>query len=253
MGSRQDNALAADDEKPQHTVEIPYEYWIGQFPVTNEEFARFVQASGIVTVAEKQGGWNPEESNFTKGYDWRHPRGPKDSYEKKLDHPAVQITWQEATAFCAWLNQAHSAELPQGHQFRLPSEAEWEKAARGEFGFEWPWGNEFDQNKCNSAEGKKGGTTPVGAYSPAGDSPYGAADMAGNVWEWTQSLWKGYPYDARDGREDLKAADRRVLRGGSFYYDLRLVRCAARRWDAPDNRDRRYGFRVVLSPTISVL
>jgi formylglycine-generating enzyme required for sulfatase activity len=138
--------------------------------------------------------------------------------------------------------------LPRGYAFRLPSEAEWEKAARGEFGFEWPWGNEFDPNKCNSSEGGKGGTTPVGLYSSAGDSPYGCADMVGNVWEWTQSLWKNYPYDAKDGREDVKSTDTRVLRGGSFLNDRRSVRCAYRVRGGPNNRVRYRGFRVVVSP-----
>jgi iron(II)-dependent oxidoreductase len=246
MGSRDDNKLAFDEEKSQHTVEIPYEYWMGQFCITNQQFASFVEASGIVTLAEKEGGWTG--SAYKKGYDWRHPLGPKDSFEKKMDHPVVQINWYEARAFCDWLNQAYGAELPQEYSFRLPSEAEWEKAGRGEFGFEWPWGNEFDPNRCNTEEGGKKGTTPVGLYSPAGDSPYGCADMVGNVWEWTQSLWKPYPYNAKDGRENLKAGDFRVVRGGSFYDFRRGVRCAYRGRNSPGYFGRYLGFRVVVSP-----
>ncbi len=245
MGSSDDNPLAFEDEKPQHTVEIPYQYWIGRFPVTNEQFARFVEARGIVTLAEKEGGWTGSE--YKKGYDWRHPLGPEDSFEKKLDHPVVQINWREAQAFCDWLNRSHGAELPEGYAFRLPTEAEWEKAARGEFGFEWPWGNEFDPDKCNSAEGGKGDTTPVGMYSPAGDSPYGCADMVGNVWEWTQSLYKGYPYDAGDGREDLKAGGARVVRGGSFLGIHWYARCACRGRDNAA-RSLNRGFRLVVAP-----
>ncbi|MFZ5904541.1 MAG: P-loop NTPase fold protein [Chloroflexota bacterium] len=173
MGSRKDNKRAFDDEKEQHTVEIAQNYWIGQFPITNAQFARFIEATKYQTLAEKEGGWTG--SKYEKGYDWRHPLGPKDSFEKKLDHPVVQINWHEALAFCEWLDQIKDVNLPKGYTFRLPTEAEWEKAARGEYGNEWPWGNDFDQNKCNSSEGGKGGTTPVGAYSPAGDSPYGAA------------------------------------------------------------------------------
>ncbi len=149
-------------------------------------------------------------------------------------------------AFCRWLASAS------GRPFRLPSEAEWEKAASWDEKARqkriWPWGDTFDNAKCNSRDGGKGGTTPVGAYSPAGDSAYGVVDMAGNVWEWTRSLWGKdwqtpsfvYPYDPADRqRENLDAPldILRVLRGGSFDVDARGVRCAVRL--------RLVGFRVV--------
>ncbi len=223
MGSREDNRLADDDEKPQHTVEIPDDYWIGQFLVTNEQYDLFVQ--------------------FQNG------KHPVSDWKKKKNHPVVRVSWDDAQAYCKWLNETRGNELPQGLVFRLPTEAEWEKAARGEFGFEWPWGNESDENKCNSKEGHKGGTTPVGAYSPAGDSPYGAADMAGNVWEWTQSLFKGYPYRAGDGREDLKASGARVLRGGSWLNFRSIARCSCRYRVEPDVFDNVFGFRLVCSPS----
>jgi toxoflavin biosynthesis protein ToxD len=140
----------------------------------------------------------------------------------------VNISWTAAMAYCDWLNKTSGAGLPDGYIFSLPSEAEWEKAARGEFAFEYPWGNEFDPAKCNTAESKIGTTTPVGTYSDRGDSPYGCADMAGNVWEWTRSLFKPYPYQPGDGREDLQAGGPRVLRGGSFGFDRRIARCACR-------------------------
>jgi iron(II)-dependent oxidoreductase len=234
MGSRESNSLAADDEKQQHTVEIAQDYWMARFPITNEQYEKFVKATN-------------QEHKWIKGW------------EKKPDHPVVNASWHAALAFCDWLNQTYGAELPAGYTFRLPTEAEWEKAARGEFGFEWPWGNDFDPTKCNSEEGKKGDTTPVGAYSPRGDSPYGCADMVGNVWEWTRSLWGAdiskpeyrYPYNANDGRENLQAPDNilRVLRGGSFYSYRRYARCTFRLGDDPRDWYERYGFRVgVLSP-----
>ncbi|NWG35432.1 MAG: SUMF1/EgtB/PvdO family nonheme iron enzyme [Chloroflexi bacterium] len=218
MGSRDDNKLAYDDEKPQHTVEIPRDYWIGQFPVTNEQYDLFVQA--------------------------QNGKHPVSNWQKKKDHPVVNVSWNDAQTYCQWLNgQIQNSEFKiLNLEIRLPTEAEWEKAARGEFGFEWPWGNEFDKNKCNSSEGGKKGTTPVGAYSPAGDSPYGAADMVGNVWEWTQSLWKGYPYNVSDGREDIKAGGGRVVRGGSFLNTSRVARCASRYRFNPAFRLPRSGF-----------
>jgi formylglycine-generating enzyme required for sulfatase activity len=166
-------------------------------------------------------------------------------------------------AYCQWLNNFLKAELPSGLVLRLPTEAGWEKAARwkaspsgrgqgqGE-ALEYPWGNTFDKNKCNTHEGGKGGTTPVGLFSPQGDSPYGCADMSGNVWEWTHSLNKAYPYNVMDGRENKKASGARVLRGGSFYSYERFARCAFRSafviFDFGSN-DR--GFRVVASPVLS--
>jgi len=95
---------------------------------------------------------------------------------------------------------------------------------------------------------KVGGTTPVGRYSPQGDSPYGCADMAGNIWEWCRTQYKPYPYQAGDGREDLPVYDRRVVRGGSFIYDKRDVRCAVRFRSNPNHWDWHVGFRVVLAP-----
>jgi iron(II)-dependent oxidoreductase len=121
----------------------------------------------------------------------------------------------------------------------------------------YPWGNRWGKKHCNSLEGEVGKVTPVGAY-PSGASPYGLLDMAGNVWEWTLSLWGeewyqpafGYPYDAGDGREDLEAEDRvaRVLRGGSFAYDARFARCAYRYKGFPQNYSDGIGFRVAYSP-----
>jgi formylglycine-generating enzyme required for sulfatase activity len=132
----------------------------------------------------------------------------------------VNVSWHDARAYCQWLAVAT------GKAYRLPSESEWEKAARGglRIGGEdnpypdriYPWGDRWDEKQCNSIEDGPGHTTPVGQYSPRGDSPYGCVDMAGNVWEWCSSLRKPYPYDPKDGREDAKAAGFRMLRGGSW-------------------------------------
>ena len=236
MGSADKDKSAYDNEKPQHTVDLPHEYYIGRFPVTNEQYAAYVKAKGI--------------------------KYPVSGWEKKRDHPVVNVSWNDAMAYCQWLDELLKDKLPLGLVVRLPTEAEWEKAARwkpsptgrgqgeGE-SLIYPWGDTFDKAKCNTDEGGKGATTPVGAYSPQGDSPYGCADMSGNVWEWTHSLYKPYPYKVNDGREDVKTSGNRVLRGGSFYGDGRSARCAFRDLDPFRLLGIRGGFRVVASPALS--
>jgi serine/threonine-protein kinase len=226
MGSDPDNDEEAHSaEQPQHTLDLP-EFYIGKYPVTNAQYAAFVEAMDYKTSKH----WNSGKV----------PSG-------KEDHPVVKVSWHDAIAFCRWLSRET------GKDFTLPSEAEWEKAARGPVPSEvegtdgriYPWGNQSPTaDLCNFAL-NVGDTTPVGTYSPQGDSPCGCADMAGNVWEWTRSLKRDYPYDLGDGREDLEISDRHVLRGGAFYNDERDVRCACRRWSGPNARYNYIGFRVV--------
>jgi len=225
MGSKKDDKEASDSEKPQHSLKIPYDYWLARFPVTNEQYSAFVQSSG--------------------------GKHPVSGWQQKKDHPLVNVSWTDAQVYVKWLNEQHAGDLPKGYVYRLPTEAEWEKAARGSYGNIYPWGNEFGKNKCNSLEGGKGNTTAVGAYSPAGDSPYGCADMSGNVWEWTHSIFEKYPYKVDDGREDEKKTGFRVLRGGSFYGNRQLARCAGRNGDGAGNRGSSLGFRVSLAPVDS--
>ncbi len=211
-------------EKPQHTVEIAGEYWIGRYPVTNAQFAALCpghrlphhsrRSKAQPSPTTERGGRRPKARTGSTH------RGPESRLNGKKNHPVVQVSWLDAQAYCAWLNQAHGAELPTGWGFRLPTEAEWEKAARGEYGNEWPWGDsQPDLSRCNFKM-NVGDTTSVGQYSPQGDSPYGAADLAGNVWEWTHSIMKGYPYQQEDGREAESGSEARLLRGGSFILDV---------------------------------
>jgi serine/threonine-protein kinase len=222
---------ARDREQPQHRVELP-EVYIGKYPITNAQYEVFVQSTG---------------HNAPKH--WENGRAPAD----KADHPVVYVSWHDARAFCAWLSQETGKEV------RLPSEAEWEKAARGTDGRIYPWGNKPPTDELCNFGGNVGETTPVGKYSPQGDSPYGCADMAGNVWEWTRSLWGenwgtpefGYPYDPKDGREDVTAGDKtcRVLRGGAFNSSSGNVRCAYRNGNHPNGRGRNSGVRLVVFPS----
>lgn len=153
----------------------------------------------------------------------------------------VYVSWSDVRAFCAWLSRET------GTPIRLPSEAEWEKAARGPDGRLYPWGDRAPTVDLCNFNANVGDTTPVGRYSPQGDSAYGCADMAGNVRERTRSLRAGYPYRPADGREAPHMEGIRLLRGGSFRDGSHQVRCASRAWDVPLGRNRDCGFRVVVS------
>jgi formylglycine-generating enzyme required for sulfatase activity len=197
---------AHENEKPQHSVTLPA-FQIGKFLVTVAEYACFVRATGHAAPTGDDG------NDFQVSW-YRQLR-------ERLDHPVVRVNWHDATAYAHWLTERTGAP------WRLPSEAEWEKAARGTDGRIYPWGDTFDATKANTRKGKRGTTTPVGSY-PTGASPYGAQDMAGNVWEWTSSLYMPYPYTATDGREQAKSAENCVLRGGSWLSVARDARAAVR-------------------------
>jgi formylglycine-generating enzyme required for sulfatase activity len=222
MGSKADNERADNDEKPEHTVDIPYEYWIARFPLTNELYDAYVRSVGI--------------------------KHPVEDWEIKKSHPVINVSWRDAMAYCKWLNNLTKTELSSRLVLRLPTEAEWEKAARGLDGREYPWGNTFNQGRCNTVEGGVCGTTPIGMYSPRGDSPFDCADMAGNVWEWTHSLKNKYPYDSSDGREDKRAFGIRVLRGGSYGVNDWSARCAFRYCYSMNFFSFNFGFRVMVGP-----
>lgn len=233
MGSDQaQDPGAYEDEMPQHGVYLP-EYSIARYPVTNAQYAEFVKAAGYRPPRHWGGG--------------EIPAG-------KHSHPVVGVSWNDATAYCAWASQVTNRLV------RLPSEAEWEKAARGIDGRIWPWGNSTPTGKLGNFGTNVRDTTPV-AKHPAGASPYGVMDMAGNVWEWTRSLWGEdsarptyrYPYVPSDGREQASAADPalRVVRGGAFRNDTNLARCAARGGSNPYSGYTSTGFRVALSLPIA--
>jgi formylglycine-generating enzyme required for sulfatase activity len=219
-------------QTPQHEVDIPA-FEIGRYPVTNADYAAFVKAA---------------EGKASPPRHWEKGQVPPEL----ASHPVVNVTWQDAMAYCDWLSQQT------GKKYRLPTEAEWEKAAgwdaRQGVKRRYPWGEDWDAERCNSKESGLGRTTPVGQYSQAGgDSPYDVSDVAGNVWEWTLSKWGrerekptfGYPYDPHDGREALDGAEFRVLRGGSFYDGAGWCRAAARYPNEALLAADYIGFRVV--------
>ncbi len=224
------------EESPQHTLQLNA-FQLAVAPVTNALYASFVTATGSRPPITWPGGQLPLDLGL---------------------HPVVDIDWAEAQAFCGWLRQQT------GVPFRLPTEAEWEKAARGTDGRSFPWGDEFDPSCANTRENGHGGTSPVGSY-PAGVSPYGLLDMAGNVWEWTTSRQAPYPYadDERNtpavaahgaGPRRLPwlratppnaAADvRRILRGGCYANPQGFARCACRFRLAPTSSTPFLGLRL---------
>lgn len=204
------------NERPQQRVELP-SFQISRVPITNRLYHQFVTNSPYPAPGHWPDGCPPAGSE---------------------DFPVTYVSWHDAQAFCTWAG------------VRLPTEAEWEKAARGDEGRWWPWGDALpDATHCHFNGQAQGmapaaqSVLPVGQF-PQGASPYGVLDMAGNVWEWTSSRYRSYPYRAADGREALTPGGVRVVRGGSYNHDLRQIRCAARDGMAAGVRDVYIGFRV---------
>jgi formylglycine-generating enzyme required for sulfatase activity len=236
---------AQDNEQPQKSLHLA-EFLIARAPITNSQYKHFVYAT-----------------YYRQPTHWRERPPPPWDDIPSPEHPVVNVSWYDASAYCHWLSDVT------GQSYRLPSEAEWEKGARGPFGRIYPWGNQWNPKKCHmrsllnrlflafSEQTEKSATgamtASVGKH-PQGMSPYGLLDMAGNVWEWTTSLYRfGYPYDPADGREDLEASKdaARVIRGGCFIRNRIQARCACRRGCIPKTRHEAVGFRVVISPADS--
>lgn len=278
-------AVWLEAEEGIHEIDVPA-FYVARYPVTNTQFAPFVD--------KETGGYDDPAFWAEAGWAWRQGKGEgwgrpperrdepmywRDARFDRPNQPVVGVTWFEAMAYARWLT--HQWRMANGEwriwqndrvepfdrpldlqtsdpEFRLPAEAEWEKAARGDDGRTWPWGNEWDEKKANTAEGRGDWTTtPAGLY-PGGASPYGVLDLVGNVWEWTSTRWgedwqkPDYdpPYRPDDGRESPEGTALRVLRGGSWNSSLDLARCAARNGNIPLNSYSFIGFRLA-SPICS--
>jgi len=204
------NDAGDDDEKPAHTVPLEA-FEIDMFEVTNADFAKFVEETGYQTGAEKAGeaGWRA----YAEGKD---------------NHPVVKVTWNDANAYCEWAGK------------RLPTEAEWEKAARGTDGRTYPWGNDWDPAKANTKESGFRGTVAVGSFAE-GASSYGVFDMAGNVWEWTADWYQAYPDSAY--QSEYFGEKFKVTRGGGWFQEEKLVTTYNRSATDPSAANDDLGFR----------
>jgi formylglycine-generating enzyme required for sulfatase activity len=246
MGSTDEDEMAYDDEKPQHTYEIEQPYGISRYPVTNAQYAAFVQA----------GGYGERRYWTEAGWAWRESEGVTGPEEYGLpfglpNHPAVGVSWYETMAFCRWLTEELRREgaLSESEEITLPTEPQWEKAARSTDGRRYPWGAEPDPNRANYGDTGIGTTSAVGCF-PGGVSPCGGEELSGNVWEWCRTKWES-DYRSYENDSTLEGTARRELRGGAFSRAEFNVRCAFRhsRYDPfyPYARLNSYGFRVVVS------
>ncbi|MHB8482529.1 MAG: formylglycine-generating enzyme family protein [Nitrospiria bacterium] len=220
MGSdERDGIIGIDvgvDEIPRHQVVLP-DYDIDRFEVTNKQYEAFVHATGHRV---------PSEPRFPEYYQWRdgHPPGDQENY------PVSYVDYEDASAYCAWRAE------------RLPTEAEWEKAARGTDGRKWPWGNKYDPKKCNTDDSRLHWTVSVGSL-PEGASPYGVMEMCGNLAEWTSSWYQPYPGNSL--KRESFGETLKVVRGGAWSLPAHPFSRTSHRSYAvkPDKRHRSIGFR----------
>ena len=261
-------------------------FWISQFPVTQAQFAEFVADGGysqpeLWAEAAAVNRWRPDE---VQGWAQRGWRSEPFGYGRPFNlpnHPIVGITWYEALAFTRWLSQQWRTAgiLPDGWQVQLPSEAAWEKAARGGLQIPqrplilpvaqamaaplphialtenpapqrpYPAQTSLTPQTANVNETAVATSSAVGCFPQP--SPVGCEEMCGNVWEWTRSRFRPYPYDPTDGREapDVKLYEEMVLRGGAYWSDTRSANATFRARRSPNDQNSSYGFRLILSQT----
>jgi formylglycine-generating enzyme required for sulfatase activity len=251
MGRDVNDTDGGSDEFPQHVVTLN-EFWIDRTEVSVAQFRRFVVETGYETEAEQEGwayAWTGMEWGRVDGANWQHPQGPDSSAQE--EHPVVQVSWNDAVAYCEWAGG------------RLPTEAEWEYAARGEQATIYPWGDEFDCSRGNfddeteydrevvSAEESCDGyveTSPTGHF-PTGATWCGALDMAGNVYEWVADWYDENYYVDSPSQNPVgpETGEYKVLRGGGWSSNQRRVRTTDRNGLAPGDRTALYGFRCAVS------
>lgn len=222
-------------EKPVSRIYLD-EFMIGIYPVTNKEFEAFIQ----------DGGYNNKDLWTPEGWAWKEKNNisePLFLHDRKWDgpnFPVVGVSWFDAIAYSKWFSKKT------GDLYTLPTEAQWEKAARGKDGFHFPWGKVFDKSLCNTYESKLKRTSPVGIF-PKGKSPYGCFDMSGNVWEWCLDWYHEYYYKESPGKnpQGPLTGSFRIIRGGSWFNDAKRCPAEFRDYDEPQDRLNCVGFRLV--------
>jgi formylglycine-generating enzyme required for sulfatase activity len=224
--------------------EITYDFWIARYPVTNIQYLRFIDDKGY----QNPDLWVGEGKIWLNKAKRTEPRLWNLAGFNAALQPVMGVTWYEAEAYCNWANQRYQQEgiltpagklmIPADYRIRLPLEWEWEYAARGSDGRQYPWGNIFNKEFANTDESDINRTSVVSMY-PDGASPFGVWDMAGNVWEW-----QGNKYEKKDSR---------LIRGGSWFNNPGNARCACRFSALPDDLffDLNLGFRMILSRSSS--
>jgi formylglycine-generating enzyme len=238
-------ADAEADERPVHRVYVS-EFLIGRFPVVHDDYARFIRQTGYRAPAIRElpliagGGREDVFTERAAPYVWNGTDPPAGCGT----HPVVLVGYDDALAYCAWMSETL------GRPVRLPTEAEWEKAARGGAeGQRYPWGQDIDASRCNfladSALKHQRGTRPTGTYPP---NAYGLYDMAGNVWEWVSDWYAADSYGGGDMRDPRgpESGNLRIVRGGSWVNDdVAMLRCGYRHRVPPDTYAYSIGFRIV--------
>jgi sulfatase modifying factor 1 len=241
-------ADAAVDERPVHRVSVS-EFFIGRFEVTNDEYARFIRATGHPAPSLRGlpliagGGRDVVFKELAGPYVWQEDSPPAGHG----NHPVVLVTFDDALSYCRWLSEAIQRDV------RLPTEAEWEKSARGGVdGQRYPWGEDIDASRCNYLDDpsakRQRGTRPTGTYPP---NAFGLCDVVGNAWEWV-SDWYGSEYygggDMNDPRGP-EAGSMRIVRGGSWVNDdVKMLRCSYRHKVPLDTYAYSIGFRIACMP-----
>ena len=237
MGSSGDPEAAADEDYHQVYVSP---FLIDQTEVTNVMFASFISSTGYRTDAERRGSARVYSGGSwveVAGANWQHPFGPSSSLSGRDNHPVIQVSWNDASAYCQWAGR------------RLPTEAQWEFAARGTDGRIYPWGNTSPNASLANYDLMNGGPMPVGSYDAL--SFFGAYDMSGNVWEWVSDWYDASYYTAYSYPHDPQGPSSgtgRVLRGGSWTTTFNYVRVAARSQTTQDNAKDNIGFRCAALP-----